>query len=127
MVNANGKIYALERDNGYAHTNYPIFVSSFAFDVVPAADPLGGGNTVTISGNYLGNGDVTNVTLCGLPATVLADNSPTQLVVAAAAAVIPTNGNVVVKSASYGVTVASSAYRYLSYPTIITSNSLPPG
>jgi N-acetylneuraminic acid mutarotase len=127
VVNANGNIYALGGDNGNAPTNSPVFVSSFASGVVPSSGPLGGGNTVTISGNYLDNGDVTNVTLCGIPATILADNSPTQLVVTAGAAVIPTNGNVVVKSASYGVTVASSVYRYLSYPTIITSNSLPPG
>lgn len=127
VVNANGNIYALEGDNGNPPTHAPVFVSSFASGVVPSSGPLGGGNTVTISGNNLGNGDVTNVTLCGIPATILADYSPTQIVVTPGAAVIPTNGDVVVKSASYSVTVASNAYRYLSYPTIITSNSLPTG
>ena len=117
----NGSIYAFEGSwQGPPPADTP-FVGSFVPGVVPSAGPLAGGNTVIISGNYLGNGDVTNVTLCGIPATILADNSPTQLVVTAGAALIPTNGDVVVNSINYGTTVASSAYTYFQLPTILTA------
>jgi N-acetylneuraminic acid mutarotase len=113
VANANGNIYALEGNNGNPPTLAPVFVGSFASGVAPSSGPLGGGNTVTISGNNLGNGDVTNVTLSGIPATILADYSPTQVVVTAGTAAIGTIGDVVVSSASYGTTIKTNAYTYL--------------
>jgi N-acetylneuraminic acid mutarotase len=102
---ANDKIYLLEGG--------VVYESSFARGVVPFSGLLAGGNTVTISGNNLGNRDVTSVKLCGVPATILEDNSPTQIVVSAGAAAVSRKGNVVVRSASYGATVARDAYTYL--------------
>ncbi|HLX72929.1 MAG TPA: kelch repeat-containing protein, partial [Verrucomicrobiae bacterium] len=118
-VSANGHIYSM---GGYNYlTVYPsVYESTYASGVVPSSGPLAGGNTVTISGNNLGNGDVTNVTLCGIPATIVADYSPTQLVVTAGTAVIGTTGDVVVNSTTYGATVASNAYTYFQLPTIMT-------
>lgn len=111
-ASVNGSIYVI---GGVANDTVQssVYEGSFPSGVMPASGPLTGGNTVTINGFNLGNGDVTNVTLCGIPATILADNSPTQIVVSAGATTIPVNGNVVVNSTSYGVTVASNAYIYL--------------
>jgi hypothetical protein len=122
-ASVNGKIYAIGGLDGSGYKS-TVYEGSFATGVAPSTGLLAGGNTVTISGNYLGNGDVTNVTLCGISATVLSDNSPTQIVVIAGMALVPTNGGVVVNSPSYGFTVKSNAYTYLPNPTptIQTSN-----
>lgn len=116
----NGKIYVIGGNVWSVSVYSTVYEESFASGVVPSSGPLAGGNTVTISGNNLGNGDVTNVTLCGIPATIVADYSPTQLVVTAGAAAIPTNADVVVCSTSCGITVKSDAYTYL-LPTIMTA------
>lgn len=117
-ASVNGKIYAV---GGYDGANYQstVYEGSVLPDVAPSSGPLGGGNMVTVNGYNLGNGDVMSVTLCGIPAAILTDNSPTQVVVNAGAAVIPTNGDVVVNSTSYGITVKSNAYTYL--PQAITT------
>ena len=110
-ASVGGKLYAIGGREG--NTWYStVFEGRFASGVLPPGGYLAGGNTVTISGSNLGNGDVTNVTLCGIAATILADNSPTQIVVQASAAAVGTNGDVVVRSTSYGTTVASNAYTY---------------
>ena len=106
-----------------------MYKSVFAAGVSPIEGPSGGGNTVTISGSNLGAGDVTNVTLCGVRATVVTDNSPTQVVVTVGAGGAGTNGDVVVMSTRYGKTVVRNVYTYLSPPpptlpaTNITLNS----
>jgi N-acetylneuraminic acid mutarotase len=125
VASVNGTIYAIGGWNGSPMST--VYKGSFAPDVVPSLGQLSGGNTVTINGRNLGNSDITSVTLCGIPATVLMDNSPTQVVVSAGTAAIPVNGNVVVCSTSCGVTVKSNAYTYQQFPTITTSNSLPSG
>jgi hypothetical protein len=117
-ASVNGEIYAI---GGYnARPQSTVYEGLVAPDVVPSSGPLAGGNTVTIDGNNLGNGDVTSVTLCGTAATIVTDNSPTQVVVRAGAAVIPVTGDVVVNSTSYGVTIKSNAYTYLPLPNITT-------
>jgi N-acetylneuraminic acid mutarotase len=120
---ANGRIYAIETDDVHGPPPAPTttYEGTFASGVAPTFGPLAGGNTVTITGNNLGNGDVTNVTLCGIPATILADYSPTQIVVTAGTAPFATNGDVVVNSTSYGTTIKSSGYSYLQLPTIMTA------
>jgi N-acetylneuraminic acid mutarotase len=123
---AAGNIYAI---GGYDDFSYQsaVYEGSMVPDVTPSSGPLGGGNIVTINGNDLGGGDVTSVTLCGIPANLLADNTPTQVVIRASAASTTVIGNVVVNSTSYGVTVKSNAYSYLPLPIITTSNPLPSG
>ncbi len=124
-ASVNGNIYVMGGgyNSGYLYPN--VYETSFAPGVVPSLGPCAGGNIVTITGNNLGNHDVTNVTLCGTPATILSDNSPAQIMVTAGATATPTNGDVVVNSASCGVTVATGAYTYWA-PLAITG-SLPPG
>ena len=122
----NGTIYVL---GGYDGRSYysTVYLGTDIPSVSPSSGPLAGGNTVTINGNNLGNGDVTSVTLCGIPAAIVTDNSPTQIVVSAGVATGVVTGNVVVNSTSFGLTVKSNAYAYLSLLTITTGNSLPPG
>jgi N-acetylneuraminic acid mutarotase len=117
VAQLNGDLYALGGYNGaYLNTAYK---GAFDAGITPASGSRLGGTTVTLTGNYLGSGDVTNVTLCGVPAAILTDNSPTQLVISTAASVIPTNGDVVVYSTSYGVTTRSNAFTYLeAYATL---------
>jgi hypothetical protein len=111
----NDKIYAM---GGY-YSSTVVYEGTFDSGVVQSSGPLVGGNTVIISGSYLGNGDVTSVSLCGIPATILADNSPTQIVVIASSSSAPTDGDVLVCSSSYGVTVKTNGYAYL--PPSITA------
>jgi N-acetylneuraminic acid mutarotase len=117
-ANVNGNIYAIGGYDGSSDRS-TVYEGSFAPDVAPSSGPLAGGSTITISGNNLGKGDVTSVTLCSVPAIILSDNSPTQILVRAGAAAIPAIGDVVVNSPSYGVTAKSNAYTYL--PPIIAS------
>jgi N-acetylneuraminic acid mutarotase len=122
VASVNNKIYAIGGYNGVSGYSYQsvVYEGSVAPDVMPSSGPLTGGNTVTINGYNLGNGDLTGVTLCSIPATILADHSPTQVVVSAGPAAIPVTGDVAVYSTSYGVTVKSNAYTYLLLPTITT-------
>lgn len=116
-ASVSGNIYVIGGyNNGVTYST--VYKGSFASGVVPASGPLSGADTVTINGNNLGNGDVTNVTLCGIPATIVADYSPTQLVVSAGAAIVPGSGDVVVNSTSYGTTVGTGAYTYVGPPTV---------
>ena len=127
-ASAAGKLYAIggNDSNGVQST---VYEGNFAPGVVPSSGVLAGGNTVTISGSNLGNGDITNVTLCGISATIFADQSPTQVVVIAGAGTGGTNGHVAVYSASYGVAVSSNSYTYAPSapialpPTNMTLNS----
>ncbi|MCX7010478.1 MAG: protease pro-enzyme activation domain-containing protein [Kiritimatiellaeota bacterium] len=76
----------------------------------PSNSPLTGGITVTITGISLGNGDITGVTLCGVPATLLNDNSPSQVVVSAGTALAPGVGDIVVTSSSAGATTLTNGF-----------------
>ncbi len=80
--------------------------------VVPSVGSARGGYTVSISGYNLGNGsDVTNVTLCGVPASEILTQSPTQLVIRAGAS-LPRIGDVEVYSENYGKTIATNSFSY---------------
>ncbi len=82
--------------------------------VVPESGSWTGGYEVVISGTNLCNGaDATNVTLCGVGASIQSQSS-TQIVVLAGAAVSPGAGDVRVFSTSYGETVKSNAFTYLA-------------
>ena len=86
--------------------------------VEPASGAMAGGYTVTISGTNLCNGaDVTDVTLCGVAASVQSQ-SATQIVVTAGAAVSTGPGDVRVYSTHFGETVRASAFTYLASETV---------
>ena len=83
------------------------------FGVAPSSGSWLGGYPVTISGTNLCDGsDVTSVTLCGFPVSAIVSQSPTQIVVLAAAG-SPGIGDVHVFSTSYGETVRPDAFTYL--------------
>ncbi|NCD34941.1 MAG: DUF5050 domain-containing protein [Spartobacteria bacterium] len=80
--------------------------------VDPEFGSTAGGFTVTISGINLGDGsDVTNVTLCGVAATI-DSQSATQIVVTAGVAGGAVTGDVVVVSTGFGTTTRSNAFTY---------------
>ena len=112
-ANVNGNIYAIGGYDGVIYQS-TVYEGAFATAVTPSSGLLTGGNAVTISGNNLGKGDVTSVTLCSVPTIILSDNSPTQILVRAGAAAMPVTGDVIVNSTSYGVTAKSNAYTYLA-------------
>jgi len=81
--------------------------------LTPTSGDQAGGFTVTIMGAGLGNGsDITNVTLCGVPASSVDSQSATQVVITASAASGPTSGAVRVFSTSQGETVKSNVFTY---------------
>lgn len=83
--------------------------------VTPGSGNFAGGYIVTINGTNLCNGvlgDVTNVTLCGVPATATGVAGSTQIVVTASLGPVGL-GHVRVYSRSYGETVKSNAFTYL--------------
>ena len=92
--------------------------------VEPASGSWTGGYPVVIRGSNLGNGgDVTNVTLCGLSASIQSQ-SATQVIVLAAAGV-PGVGDVRVYSSSYGETVRAGSFTYTKESQVITFPAIP--
>jgi len=88
--------------------------------VVPPGGPTAGGTRVTILGSQLGNGsDVTNVMLCGVVATIVTQNT-SRVVVQTGPAPIPTNGDVVVYSTSYGSILRTNSFTYGNLPIVVT-------
>ncbi|MEI6644715.1 MAG: immunoglobulin domain-containing protein, partial [bacterium] len=84
--------------------------------VTPSSGSWVGGYSVVISGTNLCDGtmgDVTNVTLCGVSATVTAVNGSTQIVVTAGVSGVTGLGDVRVFSTSFGTTIKSNAFEYL--------------
>lgn len=80
------------------------------FSVEPEVGSYIGGYPVTITGTNLCSGDVTGVTLCGVPA-VVTSQSATQIVVTAGAGPMGP-GDVRVDSVSFGQTVRTNAFTY---------------
>ena len=110
----NGSVYSVGGSgSGVSQANvyrYPAVVGS---GVSPASGSWTGGYTVVISGSNLCDGsDITNVTLCGVAATILPGQSATQVVVVAGAGG-PGLGDVRVFSTSFGETVKSNAFTYI--------------
>ena len=96
------------------------------------AGPLTGGNRVVVELGAMGTNDVVNVTLCGVPATILYQSSHSITVVAADATTYTGTGSVVVPSVAGHVTVYSSArglsvwpYGYTYYPTPVIFSVAP--
>jgi N-acetylneuraminic acid mutarotase len=108
---ANGSVYVIGGTVGTGNVAN-VFVGSLAEGVAPQSGVQAGGNLVTINGRDLGSHDVTNVTLCGIEATIVTDNSPTQIVVNSGAALTPGTGDVVVYSASCGKTTGTKLFAY---------------
>jgi hypothetical protein len=80
---------------------------------VPAARNRLAAVTLTISGSNLGNGsDITLVTVCGAPATVLVQSGGSVTVAFTGTGAV-TPCTVVTTSTSYGVGTASGAYQQL--------------
>ncbi|MFA7173372.1 MAG: MBG domain-containing protein, partial [Kiritimatiellia bacterium] len=86
----------------------------FPYGVAPERGWASGGYPVVINGANLSDGtlgDVTSVTLCGAPASLVSVAGSTQIVVTAAAG-SPGIGDVVVVSTSHGTTTQSNAFTY---------------
>ena len=82
--------------------------------IIPSSGSWTGGYSVVIKGSNLGNGDVTNVTLCGVSVAGIVSQSATQIVVTAGVA-DPGSiglGAVRVYSVSYGEIVSEEAFTY---------------
>ncbi|MFH0880558.1 MAG: choice-of-anchor D domain-containing protein, partial [Lentisphaerota bacterium] len=81
--------------------------------VTPVSDTSAGGAAVTIMGLNLGNGsDITNVTLCGIPAAIQPGQTATSVTAIAGASGGPLYGDVCVYSSSQGETVKSNYFQY---------------
>ncbi|NCC52247.1 MAG: choice-of-anchor D domain-containing protein, partial [Spartobacteria bacterium] len=80
--------------------------------VEPSSGSVTGGFEVVITGDHLGGGDITNVTICGASAASIESQSATQVVVVAGSGA-PGLGDVRVYSTSYGETTKSDAFTYL--------------
>ena len=127
----NDLVYALAHDGtdlyaggpftnaGGVAANYVAKWGPTTIDFGGVAPPSGsstGGFPVVISGTNLCDGtigDVTNVTLCGVAATVTGVSGSTQIVVTAGTAAGAILGDVRVFSTSFGQTVKSNAFEYL--------------
>ncbi|NCC51317.1 MAG: hypothetical protein EOM20_08890, partial [Spartobacteria bacterium] len=127
IVSACGRLYLL---GGFSETNQALpvtnaYVSQARYDggVTPTAASMYYSREVTINGNYLGNGDITNVSICGYTAEIVADYSPTQVVVRTPTNVLPCTGDVVVSSASLGDTRKSNALTLAPYILNVRSAS----
>ncbi|NCD35251.1 MAG: hypothetical protein EOL87_17800 [Spartobacteria bacterium] len=87
------------------------YVAPSITDVSPNNGPSAGGNSVTISGEWLSyNDDVTSVTLNGQPASITAQ-SATELTVTADAGSVGT-GDVIVHSSLFGTITGKNDYTY---------------
>jgi len=110
----NGQqIYVIGGYNQWLGQQSSVFVGGFSSGVSPSVGPTAGGNAVTIFGCHLGSGsDITNVTLCGISVAAITSQSATQVVVTAGASPSETNGDVVVYSTAFGITIETNGYTY---------------
>ncbi len=110
----DGHLYAIGGDTTYTSlTNVFVYPGTETVTgVMPSSGAWTGGYSVVITGTNFGNGsDITNVTLCGVRATITNQTDRRVWVLAAPGAAGV--GDVVVQSASYGTTVKSNAFEYL--------------
>ena len=104
-----------DSDGGSFSNVYRYPGEALGIGVWPYQGVVTGGFSVAITGTNLCDGtlgDVTNVMLAGVAATVTGVNGSTQIVVTAGAAGSPGLGDVRVFSASHGETVRSQAFTY---------------
>lgn len=83
----------------------------YSAGVTPSSGSWAGNYAVAIVGENIGNGDITNVTLCGVAATIRSQVVNRVWVTAGIAATAGT-GDVVVVSTSYGTTVGTNSFIY---------------
>ncbi|MFC1467692.1 IPT/TIG domain-containing protein [Verrucomicrobiota bacterium] len=92
-----------------------------AFDVIgvvtnvaPDNGRFAGGAEVVIDGQWIGNGtDITNVTICGVPAEIVSqDEHSVTVTTGAIEPQVKTTGDIVVQSAGLGTVVAEDAFTY---------------
>ena len=110
----DGHLYAIGGDSIFTSlTNVFVYPGTETVTgVMPSSGACTGGASVVITGTNFGNGtDITNVTLCGVAATIT--NQTDRRVWVLAAAGTAGVGDVVVQSASCGTTVKSNAFEYL--------------
>ncbi|OGV43665.1 MAG: hypothetical protein A2X46_08280 [Lentisphaerae bacterium GWF2_57_35] len=81
------------------------------YGVAPSNGSALGGAQVRITGRDLGGGDITNVTLAGVPVAAIVSQCSTQVVVQTAAGPVG-EGDVRIYSSSFGETVKTNAFRY---------------
>jgi len=81
-------------------------------EVIPSSGPAFGGTQVTIFGQNLGSGsDVTSVSLAGINATIVSQNS-TQIIVVSEPSTGNSAGDVKVYSTLRGVTTLANGFTY---------------
>ena len=120
----SGQVYVV---GGSSKTNvyrYPVLLPYFG--VSPSNGYAMGGFDVTIRGSHLGSGtDITNVTLCGVNASIVSQ-SATQVVVTAAKSLTAGTGAVRVYSIGYAVTELSDGFTYTGSSRIAQSIAFDP-
>ncbi|HBA85552.1 MAG TPA: hypothetical protein DCZ95_15820 [Verrucomicrobia bacterium] len=110
----NDQLYAI---GGYGDSAVQTNVYRYPYStpnsgVVPSSGSWTGGYDVVLLGRNLGGGsDITNVTVCGVPASIQSQSS-TQVVIRVGTASSATQGSVRVYSVSYGETVRADAFTY---------------
>ena len=115
-VTLDGHIYSIggydDGSSSYLTNVYRYPARTFGSGVSPSSGFWTGGYTVAISGENLGDGsDITNVTLCGVAATIQSQTTTRVWVTAGSSDGIGV-GDVVVQSLSYGTTTRSNAFEY---------------
>jgi hypothetical protein len=81
-------------------------------NVTPSSGTACGGTQVAIAGLCLGSGsDITNVTLCNVPATIITQGLH-SVTVTAGVSPAGTNGDVVVQSAGFGTMTLTNGFTY---------------
>jgi len=92
-------------------------------NVSPSAGTINGGTEVLISGLWLGNGDVTNVTLCDVVATIVTQDIHSVTVSSGSTnSTVEILGDVVVAS-GYGTVTLTNGYTYRPVPVAPTALS----
>jgi N-acetylneuraminic acid mutarotase len=91
--------------------------------VAPSNGSCSGNYPVTIAGTNLGNGaDITNVTLCGVPATISSQTAE-RVWIRAGSTAAAASGDVRVYSVSYGETVKSNAFTYAASGILVSGSN----
>ncbi|MCF7837191.1 MAG: choice-of-anchor D domain-containing protein [Candidatus Marinimicrobia bacterium] len=110
-------------DNGdtFLYNAYTYNPAGIITNVSPALGSWTGAVPLVIEGSNLGNGaDITNVTLCGVAATISSQATERVWIVAAASGAGALTGDVVVSSTSFGTTTRSNAFEYTKEAQAIT-------
>ncbi|HAS82070.1 MAG TPA: hypothetical protein DCS43_05195, partial [Verrucomicrobia bacterium] len=117
----DGIVYAIGGSDGETPVTNVFRYPATETGVSPSSGSVLGGYTVVINGTNLCDGtlgDVTNVTLCGVAATVTAVQGATQIVVQAGSGTAGP-GDVRIHSQRFGETVRGSAFTYIATPEIV--------